>query len=135
MTDIIALNCQKIKSIVSFPDLRATGSTKVTLHVLARASSVNEDFRTSYNLHALFGYGDIDCKSRNYISIDILDHRVLFTDNEPLEALQLKQWHKEQVEGKEIAAIEMVTAPQLQLPWIMCWESMLIMVYCCGIRP
>jgi hypothetical protein len=57
-----------------------------------------------------------------------LKSKFVFTYKEPLEALQLKQWHKEQVEGNDLVAIETVTAPQLHAPLIVPEEFMLTKV-------
>jgi hypothetical protein len=59
----------------------------------------------------------------------------MFTHNEPLEALQLKQWHREHVVGNLFAAINMLTAPQLHFPLMIPEESMVMMFSPRTLRP
>lgn len=40
------------------------------------------------------------------------------TYREPLEARQLRQWHRPQAGGKEVLGTEILIAPQLQAPLI-----------------
>jgi hypothetical protein len=45
----------------------------MSFYVLAGTSSVNENLWGSLYLQAFFGYGDVDCKSRNQVSHIIQD--------------------------------------------------------------